>query len=230
MHWWTQLSTFNDLDPSVFGLVALSFLKPSLLFAPGIPPSPGFPPTCLAPPPLSPFLGLSWLLSLQTLSCRRALPLVLFSLSSLTFLGTSSDLWPVHAIQRLMAPKFPSQPGPLHEFWLVHPPARFSLLVSFPFFLPSSSLSLFLQNPYITSIIYTCKHMCVCVKQPYKQRLFKIESNSTLYKVFLEMLHSPGAYRKCFWFINTLLLCSNAPLKNSLNFCFKFCPIQPSFS
>lgn len=77
-------------DPSVFGSIAHSFLKPSLPFVPEGVPSPDFPPASLAAPP-SHWLVLSWLFNLYTWSCPRTLSLLLFSFSSLTALETSPD-------------------------------------------------------------------------------------------------------------------------------------------
>lgn len=163
-----------------------------------------------------------------------------------------SPLWALHqlvtsnAFHMLMAPKCTFQPGPCPELqarisnclftplslrsWL---PA--SLLPFLSSSLTPSSLSFFLpQITYYLCNLFTQAHVCVCETAWQRRAVHNREQFHTLQKsfakAFLEMLHSPRAYRKRFWFVNPFLLCLNATLKNMLNFCFKFCPIQPLFS
>lgn len=152
----------------------------------------------------------------------------------------------LYAFHTLMTPKCTFQSGPFPELQAciqlqVHP-SRPTFLAScfpssFPFFFPNSFFSLslsFYPKSHITSVICAHKLMRVCETALQRRAVRNRKQFHTLQKRFakgfLEMLHSPGAYRKRFWFINPFLLCFNATLKNMLNFCFKFCPIQPIFS
>ena len=228
---------------SVFGIVAHASLKPFLLSVLGS--HPLLTATSLNSSPLSPLLVLSWLLNLSPLSYSRVLPHVLFSLSFPTLLGTSPTCgficlsYADSSQMYISAWTFFWTPG-LYIQLLVHP-SRLTFLASclpssFPFFFPNSfSLSLsFYPKSHITSVICAHKLMRVCETALQRRAVCNRKQFYTLQKrfakAFLEMLHSPGAYRKRFWFINPFLLCFNATLKNMLNFCFKFCPIQPMFS
>ena len=149
------------------------------------------------------------------------------------------------AFHMLIAPKCIFQPGPFPELQACISNCLFTPL-TLPSWLPASllpflsssltpSLSLsFYPKSHITSVICAHKLMRVCEtalqRRAVRNRKQFHTSQKRFAKAFLEMLHSPGAYRKRFWFINPFLLCFNATLKNMLNFCFKFCPIQPIFS
>lgn len=151
----------------------------------------------------------------------------------------------LYAFHMLIAPKCTFQPGPFPELQACISNCLFTLL-ALPSWLPASllpflsssltpSLSLsFYPKSHITSVICAHKLMRVCETALQRRAVCNRKQFYTLQKrfakAFLEMLHSPGAYRKRFWFINPFLLCFNATLKNMLNFCFKFCPIQPMFS
>lgn len=107
-----------------------------------------------------------------------------------------SPLWALHqlvtlyAFHMLMAPQCTFQPGPCPELQARTSNCLFTPLLLppwLPAFLSSSltpsSLSFFLpQITYYLCNLFTQAHVCVCVKQPYKEEQFTIESNSTLYR------------------------------------------------
>lgn len=159
-----------------------------------------------------------------------------------------SPLWALHqlvtlyAFHMLMAPQCTFQPGPCPELQACTSNCLFTPLPLppwLPAFLSSSltpsSLSFFLpQITYYLCNLFTQAHVCVCETALQRRAVHNRKQFHTLQKsfakAFLEMLHSPRAHRKRFWFASPFLLCFNATLKNMLNFCFKFCPIQPLFS
>lgn len=229
---------------SVFGIVAHASLNPFLLSALGS--HPLLIAVSLISSLLSPLLILSWLLNRLPWSYSRVPPHVLFSLSSPTPLGASPTcgficLSYTDDSQMYISVWTFSWTSGLYIQLQVHP-SRPTFLAScfpssFPFFFPNSFFSLslsFYPKSHITSVICAHKLMRVCETALQRRAVRNRKQFHTLQKRFakgfLEMLHSPGAYRKRFWFINPFLLCFNATLKNMLNFCFKFCPIQPIFS